>query len=81
MAPGCPDHAGKELLHAIQVTAVYRDCYYSDGTISQTSTLKPIPAEGNVDQVVFAVIMVIFVLGLFWGFKWAEPRSIYRGSE
>jgi len=43
MAPGCPDHAGKTLLHAIQVSATYRDCYYTDGTISQTSTLKPIP--------------------------------------
>jgi len=43
MAPGCPDHVGKTLLHAIQVSATHRDCYYSDGTVSQTSTLKPIP--------------------------------------
>lgn len=35
---------------------------------------------GGMDQVVFAILMVIFVLGLFWGFKWAEPRSVYRGE-
>jgi len=58
-----------------------------DGTcqayIIKASDLSPMITRlggGGMDNLVFVVIMVIFVLGLMMGLKWTEPRNVYKGD-
>jgi len=48
---------------------------------SLVSLIDRLGAGGNVENVVFAVIMIIFVLGLMMGLKWTEPRNVYKGDS